>query len=188
DVDYTTKPEMFECEIGDPYSREKIDLLSGLAEVFSCRVIWMRVRGRSKGYKDVMVHGFQRDLDILWTLYVSISTQMMSEMRKQDISSVSFRKSFISFFSAEVIDRVETFYRKAVEEESGEQGAIVLRDRSSQVDRAVEEAYGEIKTDQRKAPDLDIDGALAGREAGERADVTLDDRKMREDEALSISH
>src|SRR5699024_12031605 len=89
-------------------------------------------------------------------------------------SSVSFRKSFISFFSAEVIDRVETFYRKAVEEESGEQGAIVLRDRSSQVDRAVEEAYGEIKTDQRKAPDLDIDGALAGREAGERADVTLD--------------
>src|SRR5699024_11959801 len=47
-------------------------------------------------------------------------------------SSVSFRKSFISFFSAEVIDRVETFYRKAVEEESGEQGAIVLRDRSEE--------------------------------------------------------
>src|SRR5699024_12865487 len=48
-------------------------------------------------------------------------------------SSVSFRKSFISFFSAEVIDRVETFYRKAVEEESGEQGAIVLRSEERRV-------------------------------------------------------
>lgn len=119
---YRDKPTSFQCNIWNPYALDKIQLLDAIAGIFSCRVVY--TPGSQRGSEGLLsrVFGFQRDLDIMWTLFQSLSTQLNTDMYAQEQSSSAFRRSFILSFAGQVETRMKEFYREAIQEEAAKSG------------------------------------------------------------------
>lgn len=78
---------------------------------------------------------------------------------------------------------MKEFYRKAIQEEAGSQGAIVLADRADQV----AESMPKTRSATNRKVSTDLHGLLRGADSGRNADVTLVDRKMEGSEPLALS-
>lgn len=164
-----TKPGSMEVEFTPPHINQMAYLMNGIANVFNCKLILM-------GKKDAIIYGFESDLDAVWTLWESLYSQLMNELVAQGPGSSSFKKSFMMSFSLRVHDRLEKFYKTAVEE--GEPGtALVLRDRKTEVEALFHEKHP-YTSSKRMSGGSDWAGHTAGTAAGARADIGMSGRTM----------
>lgn len=166
---YKTKPTSFKCEMFAPYGKEKGYLLFRISEVFSCTTIDIR-------NGDFHVFGFESDLDMVWTLWESLQTQMVLELAPHNYEDITFKRSFMRAFANRVHDRLEEFYRAAVSE-SGGGTDLVLRDRKKDVDSAVRDEYPSLTRSRSKSRRNNY-GAHHGHQAGGRADIGLAGNKV----------
>lgn len=148
------------------YVKDQVNLACRVARVFSCRCV-------IHGGRRVTAVGFASDLTMAAALIESLVPAMRIEM---DIfgGSVSRKKSFAMAFATTVQARLKDFYAGALREaeEEGTGSALVLADRSAQVERAYREMFPHLRS-VRARPITSHDGWIAGDRAGLRADISL---------------
>jgi len=177
-----------------PYTAQKALLVCQVAEAFQCSALRLGPTGAG-GHETVGVVGFESDLNLVETLVTSLLIQLNTAMlqtqplHRSGGESASWRRSFISGFVAEVVDRL-TVQRNSViaEGESrstaagGESVAVVLADRSDQVVDEFRRRYPRVRMS-RVSIGSSAAGLHSGRSAGARAD--LGGRRVGSQRALS---
>lgn len=152
------KPTMREYEPQAPYAKAKGTLLNAIALAHGCRVIR---RGSDGQY---LTLGFESDLALVDILYTSLLIQGLNGSARGD---KSYRTSFWYGFAARVGARLEAMRNRAANETGA---ALVLADRTSEVDAHLAEMFPRVRTTSR-ATIRNGAGWRAGQEAGERADL-----------------
>lgn len=179
-----TKPSHFKFDIFGSYMLDRGILINGIADVFNCKVIRHQNR---YGTDDYSLFGFEADLDMVWTLWESIDRQATDALFSMP-GSVSFKKSFMSGFTNEVVNRLRDFYAEAIKEAEAESGtpgtAIVLANRKDEVQAYMDQTIGKT-TKSKLRRSGDAGGYFAGAHAGSKADISLNDRKLANQGALS---
>ena len=169
-----------------PYVRARLALLTRVGNANGCAVV-TRVGWDGRV---AMLHGYESDLSRTELLYTSLLVQATSEASKiaarRGNSTVSVRRSFLFGFATKVGDRLDEAQAVAAEEAdaaapaaSGGQRsssvAMVLADRSAEVDDYVKQRYGRLGTlpNARVSPEGYGQGVAAGARAslGTRSDV-----------------
>lgn len=124
-----------------PYARPKVLLLTAVAHANGCRVV-------SRGSVDGDGHewrlfGFERDLHHVPTLFAALSMHATRSMLGTDAEGVSirrFRHSFLLSYALRIGERLREASARAQDAAgvaAGVSTAVVLRDRSRDVDEAV---------------------------------------------------
>ncbi|HEX6514379.1 MAG TPA: DUF2786 domain-containing protein [Nocardioidaceae bacterium] len=176
-----------------PYALDKATLLGTVAHELRCRAV-QRTRYVA-GAKQISLHlfGFDSDLQRAELLYTSLllqATTALARTRPRYGESVAaFRRSWLAGFTTAVGQRLheaETRAEHDAERRDGERAgqagtdraggdaahrsvALVLADRSEQVESAVEREYPRLRKAQRRT--LSGSGGLAGWQAGQTADL-----------------
>lgn len=167
-------------DFDDPYSREKVNLLSTVARHSRCRVVWS---GGSRTASHATVFGFPADLEQAEVLYTSLllqaTTGLLAAAVPRGHHVAAYRRSWLAGFTSGIAERLREVHRRAEEEaqrrhESTAAGsarsvALVLADRSTQVDAAMREAFPMLAEAQPRK--LSGFGGLDGYDAGRRADI-----------------
>ncbi|WP_165970106.1 DUF2786 domain-containing protein [Nonomuraea terrae] len=160
--------------IDKTHQAERIHLLASIVGPKTCRAVQWKVNGVTY----VMVSGYQSDLEVVKMLFASLSLQMAKEVAnvkpsgRKSLSTA--RKSFMAGFASSVFEKLRQANKAATAEadstNTGRSTELVLRDRQAAVDayyKSKVPATGAVKS----RPIGDPDAFLAGREAGERADL-----------------
>ncbi len=165
-------------EFPAPYAKPKGQLLAGIAGAYGCRVL-------SRAGEGYTVIGHRADIDAVEMLFTSLLVQGAHGCTRGDRS---YRSSFWYGFAARVTERVREQRERSVAEaaegdaEGGGPGAaVVLADRSGEVDRFTREQFPSARPG-RPGRVGSAAGLLAGDESGRRADVggaQLGDRSPR---------
>jgi hypothetical protein len=125
-----------------------------------------------------MVSGYQSDLEVVKMLYASLSLQMAKEVkavtRKGRMSLATVRKSFMLGFASRVGEKLREANTVATAEapttSTGRSTELVLRDRRAAVDAYFNRQTPNIRSS--SGPKIrDPHAFLAGRDAGDRADI-----------------
>lgn len=147
----------------NPYAKAKGTLLNAIALTNSCRVVRL-------GSEDVYaVYGYESDLAIVDMLYTSLLLQSQSSLLRQARSDRSFRTAYWYGFASRVHARLTEVKKVAVAD--AEVGtALVLRDRASEVDSHVADAFPRMRKG-RTTTVRDRSGYNSGSEAASRADL-----------------
>lgn len=171
-------------DVAPPYALDKAGLLGAVAAALRCRSVRRKEwRGSAYGYV-VHLFGFPADLDRTELLYTSLLVQASYGLAAAEVppweAPAAFRRSWLVGFTQAVGARLRAAERHAEEEAarrtgpggsggSGTSVALVLADRSAQVDRRVAEAYPRLGT----APPRRLlgSGRAGGYAAGQRADL-----------------
>lgn len=154
-----------------PYASAKVSLLNAVAVANDCRCI----RLTADTYQTVMVFGYERDLEHVEALFVSLSLQATRALVAQATSSKKFRRSFLIGFADQVGRRLAEARRVAQQEyeqahaEAGGSVGLVLANRRDAVDRAFQASFPRARAMRTTASSAS--GVLAGRQAGNRADL-----------------
>lgn len=169
------------------YALDRRVLFYRIGHVFRCKNL-LGKKQEGNRYR-LTLYGYRSDIERVEFLYSILQLQALTEMRKAEMpyylsNKVSFNKSWLSGFTAEVTSRLREAERRAVAEEtaSGTPGmAMVLVSRKDRV-----EAYMKSQLDFKprtiKAPTRGLDGYFEGRAAGERASLNetqLGERRVR---------
>lgn len=166
--------------IDGPYSSDKADLLTGIASPLRCTVIRHR-RSDRRGATTITMLGFASDLERVELLYTSLLLQTSSQMvcihpPDPSESVAAYRRSWLNAYSLAVERRLRTAEKNAEQQSTAAGGnsggactALVLRDRTAQVEQAVTEAFPRLKT--MRSRTLSGTGARTGYAAGQRADL-----------------
>lgn len=166
--------EQREFFLDNPYSLDRAYLLQCIAQPLRCKC----VRLRGAGY--AMVVGYRSDLDRIEMLYTNLLVQAFSQLLhqrsgqgvfKSGESTTSYRKSWLSGFSNAVYGRLTEAEKRAADG-PGDSGtprtALVLRNRTSQVDQFYRKAFPRTSKSTRR---LSGSGHQNGHDAGQRADL-----------------
>ncbi|MBC3192546.1 DUF2786 domain-containing protein [Pseudonocardia sp. C8] len=164
--------------VDDPYSGAKARLLGWIASALRCR--WVMHDNRGGKVSAVTVLGFASDRERTELLYTSLllqTTAQLAAVRPPDPreSVAAYRRSWLYGFAARVHQRLLAAEREAVSEVAAtrEPGAtsveLVLADRGSEVDRAYEEEFGELRRARR--PQVSGSGYRHGAAAADRVDL-----------------
>lgn len=168
------KPVVRTIHYVTPYAKAKGVLLGNIATALGAKA----VRFTGGANKSTLV-GFESDLDQVDMLFTSLLLQVFSEMAKADVpyyeDTRSFRTSYLSAFTVEVYIRLQAARQRAQsdhEESTGQSTALVLVDRSHDVDRAYTQEFAgrKIRTGGRTTVNSGA-GWKAGTAAGQRADI-----------------
>jgi hypothetical protein len=163
--------------VDNPYARDKAHLLTCVAEPLRCQTVHTSGIGRYV----VRAYGFGSDLERVELLYTSLLVQATRQLvavrpdnRYGEYESVAaYRRSWLSGFSSAVYSRLLRAEQHAITEQptasNATSTALVLRDRSAQVDTAVRAAHPRLRTMRRRA--LSGSGRSDGYGAGTRADL-----------------
>lgn len=163
-----------------PYALDKSGLLGKVAETLRCRAV-LRTRHPPPHYrKQYSVHlfGFASDLERAELLYTSLLVQAANALAKTPVpeweAPAAFRRSWLAGFTYAIVARLREAehraeQRAAPEDAGGRSVALVLADRSAEVDRRVGEAYPLLRTSSPRR--LSGSGFADGHEAGRRADL-----------------
>ena len=156
------------------YAKPKSILLGEIAAAFGARAFLLGGQSRN-----VVIHGWERDLDMIETLFESLERQAMSaasaaHQARPWVHGKTFTTSFLVGFARTVSMRLRA--RKTTVEREAEATTpgttLVLVDRKAAVERAVAEATKNAKV--RKATSSQVSSSAgwnAGQRAGERADL-----------------
>lgn len=142
------KPTSRRYNMPTPYPKPKTSLLTGIARAYGCQVIRTHRDGGG-----LVVFGYQSDLDVIDVLYTSLLLQALHGMQQQYLSDRSFRTSYWYGFAAKVSQRLKERQEALVAEVVRESDdpiaastALVLADRSKEVDSAVAEMFPRLRT------------------------------------------
>lgn len=164
-------PEIRKTTVSAPYAIPKIRLLSGIASVYGCQAI-------REGRSNVELVGFGPDLDTVELLYASLHIQGTYALLSERHTGKSFRNAFWSSFANRVYERLRDTRREVEDCATG--AALVLADRASAVQRAVEDAYPDLRSSTPSRASCPV-GWSAGTEAADGADVGVGALDGRED-------
>lgn len=165
--------------IEDPYSAGKARLLGWTASALRCR--WVMHDARGGRVPAVTVFGFDSDRGRAELLYTSLLLQAarpLAELRppRPGESVAAYRRSWLYGFAARIHERLREAESRAVRErdtaapaETGSSTALVLADRSDQVDRAYAEEFPALRRARR--PSVSGSGYRRGAHAADRADL-----------------
>lgn len=163
--------------VDNPYARDKAHLLTCVASPLRCQT----VHHYGAGTYRVRVYGFGSDVQRVELLYTSLlvqaTRQLVAVRPDRDgwygESTAAYRRSWLHGFAAAVHTRLARAECQAATERpvstAGTSTALVLRDRSDQVDAAVEAAHPRLRTMRRR--DLSGSGHGDGYGAGTRANL-----------------
>lgn len=163
-----------------PYAQEKAQLLSAVAIGLRCRAV-LRTRSPWEGPKEHSVHlfGHESDLERADLLFTSLLLQSTGQLSRTavppDEHVAAFRRSWLAGYRISIAARLrrseeEAEARATAQDVSrGRSTALVLADRSHQVQQAVAEQYPELRAARPRT--LSGSGMQAGYDAGARADL-----------------
>jgi hypothetical protein len=169
-----------------PYARDKAALLTQVAVPLRCRTV-LRERRDPSGAREFSVHlfGFASDLeraDLLFTSLLLQATTQLSRVSPPWRESVAaYRRSWLAGFGAAVAARLSAAEERAAEEAGrvrtadpdrtpgAASVALVLADRTDQVDAARDRTYPHLERGRRR--ELSGSGGRSGYAAGRRADL-----------------
>jgi hypothetical protein len=178
-----------------PYALDKAGLLSSVAFALRCRAV-RRVRHVGpRATKQVSIHlfGFDSDLLRVEILFTSLLMQAQSALVRVDAppweSLAAYRRSWLAGFTAAVTRRLQEAEERAAREAqaardgsrhdspggagadgSGQRSvALVLVDRGSRVEAAMDAEYPHLRT--ASSRQLSGSGGRSGWQAGQRADL-----------------
>ncbi|MBW0101499.1 DUF2786 domain-containing protein [Pseudonocardia sp. KRD291] len=167
-------------EIDDPYSAGKARLLGWTASALRCR--WVMHDARGGRVPAVTVFGFDSDRERAELLYTSLLLQAarpLAELRppRADESVSAYRRSWLYGFAARIHERLREAEGRAVRERddavagsrAGSSTALVLADRTDEVDRAYAEEFPSLRRARR--PAVSGSGYRHGADAADRADL-----------------
>lgn len=162
-----------EIKLDAPYAREKGILLNAVAMNTRCRMV-QHSYGRT--VDSATVFGFPTDLELLQVLYTSLLVQSARMLARAvvpwDENPKAYRRSWLQGFAGMINVRLAHLNRTAqgkVDEERGGGTALVLADRSAQVDLVVENRYPNLTAG--RARRLSGTGRRAGARAARDADI-----------------
>lgn len=158
----TGKPVLRTVVVDGAYAKPKHLLFQVIAKAYGCKAV------RSNSTTEQVV-GFEGDLDIVETLYASLVLQGANAMVSQPRSDRSFRAAFMYGFASQVGNRLSEMRARVTEEVAGTGTALVLADRSDEVDEAAAEHFGTVRTSRAQARDRG--GYGAGTSAANRANL-----------------
>ncbi|GAA1972844.1 DUF2786 domain-containing protein [Amycolatopsis minnesotensis] len=160
-------------DVENPYSRDKAQLVTCIAEPLRCRTVLARASQRVHW---VTVFGFRSDLLRIELLFTSLLLQAGTQLGRASgggtaQSVAAYRRSWLQGFALAVFHRLKGAEEKAVAEHDGGSGSaeLVLRDRKAVVEAAYQEEFGALRMARRRR--LTGSGFSDGRAAGERADL-----------------
>jgi len=165
-------------DIPAPYATEKCTLLSEVATELRCRAV-RRLRRGSAG-KEFSMHlfGHAADLERVEVLFTSLLVQASFALAGHRIPGhqhvAAYRRSWLIGFARAVGQRLRAAEQRAAQQADAAAGAtqsmaLVLADRSAEVDRKLAEAYPKLSF----APPRRLmgGGMHAGFTAGQQADL-----------------
>jgi hypothetical protein len=171
-----TVDEVTDRRVGmeQPYARDKAQLLTSVAHPLRCHTV--HHNGRD-GYS-VRVYGFGSDLERVELLYTSLLVQATRELvavRPEygwGESTAAYRRSWLAGYAAAVYTRLLRAEEQASTDTphaGGTSTALVLRDRTAQVDAVVKNDYPRLRT--ARSRQLSGSGRSDGVRSGNRADL-----------------
>ncbi len=163
-------------EIPAPYATEKCALLSEVAAELRCRAVRRLRRGYAGKEFSMHLFGHAADLERAEVLFTSLLVQASYALAAQVIPPyehvAAYRRSWLIGFARAIGQRLRTAEERAAQAATATTGrsvALVLADRTGEVDRRVAEAYPNLTF---AAPRrLGGGGMRAGFTAGQRADL-----------------
>lgn len=168
--------------IMNPYSEPKARMVGWIAMRMRCRsILHPDPTGRSTG--GVTVVGFESDVNRVKQLVESLLLQMTSLVGRQSdpwgcTPTRTWRKNWATGFAVSTSNRVEEFERRARQEaettSDGPSTALVLVDRTTQLDRWYEDNFSHLKP--AKPVSAGGDGYGTGVAAGRNADMDFGNR------------
>jgi hypothetical protein len=163
-------------DIPSPYATDKCALLSGVATELRCRAV--RRQQRVRGRNDFSMHlfGHTADLERVELLFTSLLVQSSLALAVAPTPAyehvAAYRRSFLAGYTRAVVIRLREAERRASESVGAPAGAsvaLVLADRSVEVEQRLAQAYPNLRfTAPRR---LGGGGMRAGYVAGQRADL-----------------
>lgn len=163
-----------------PYASEKIGLLNGIAQAMGVRCV--RTNERGNGFQTLHMFGFESDMQRAEILYTSLLLQQITAMRHEEQTGAgvpywdnikSWRRSFLAGFGQAVtirVDQAERAARRTYDAtHSGPSTALVVADKSKEVDAAVADVYPRLRTGRSRS--LQGSGGSRGRAAGNAANI-----------------
>lgn len=157
--------------VDPPYAGPKAALLSAVGNANGCRVI---IQGRGSGPKRCAVVGHRSDIAKVTTLFGALSLHAARTMLGAPVPPYDtprrFRHAFLLAFAARIGERLQEAARAAqveAEREAGRSVGLVLVDRSSAVDAAVDEQFPRLRAIRSQASSRA--GYLKGRSAADAA-------------------
>ncbi|MFF0770915.1 DUF2786 domain-containing protein [Nonomuraea wenchangensis] len=158
--------------VDGPHQAERIQLLAAITNAKTCRALTWKVNSTTY----IMVSGYQSDLDAVQMLYGSLALQMTKEVKAVTATKrvATARKSFLLGFASRVGEKLREANQAATAEiptsSTGSSTALVLRDRQAAVDAYFNKQAPNTRAN--RGPTIgDPHAYLAGREAGDRADI-----------------
>lgn len=157
----------------NPYSKDKAQLLSCVADPLRCRVVLLC---RGSAVQSVTVFGFRSDLDRVELLFTSLLLQATTQLAKvrpgwagQGQTVAAYRRTWLAGFASAVRLRLKAAESRAVAEHEGHSAELVVLDRKKLVNDAYDAQYGRL----RKAGPRHLSGTgyTDGHFAGRRANL-----------------
>jgi Protein of unknown function (DUF2786) len=159
-----------------PYALDKAALLGTVAMALRCRSVRAKKRVVDGWAYTMHLFGFAADLERTELLYTSLLVQASYGLAAAQVPrnepAAAFRRSWLAGFTQAVGNRLREAERRASDEAASGAGtsvALVLADRTGQVDRRMSEAYPRLGM----APPRRLagSGGHRGYAAGQRADL-----------------
>ncbi|PRX66173.1 uncharacterized protein DUF2786 [Nonomuraea fuscirosea] len=155
------------------YQLEHLYLIGSIVDAKTCRAVQWKVNGITY----VLVVGHTSDLDAVTMLYASLSLQMSNEVNTilpAGRGRAPARKAFMRGFASRVGEKLREANQQAAAEADASNGGpsteLVLRDRATAVEQYFKTKAPNTGTVKAR-PVKDYGAFLAGRDAGDRADV-----------------
>ncbi|WP_121256750.1 DUF2786 domain-containing protein [Nocardioides ferulae] len=162
-----------------PYAVDKAELLSTVAARLRCVAVQRTSRGA--GGKELSMHlfGHASDLERAELLFTSLLLQSAQGLARTPVPAwehkAAFRRSWLAGFRGAVGARLLAAEQRAADRadarfaEGGTTTAVVLADRTAQVEAAMHDTYPDLRTARPRV--LSGSGGAAGWAAGHRADL-----------------
>lgn len=162
-----------------PYAVDKAELLDTVAARLRCRAVHRREQTPDGKELSVHLFGHASDLERTDLLFTSLLLQATTELGRVAAPAwehkAAFRRSWLAGFRTAIGERLRRAEERAAQEAAprfragGREAALVLADRSLEVDSALTQEYPHLRTARPRA--LSGTGARAGWDAGQRADL-----------------
>lgn len=165
-----------------PYVNARVLLAVEISECHSVRTI---IGTEDRG-KVLFLVGYETDIELTEMLYTSLLVQATGALNSPEVKKskpgfvhgTAFGRSFLMSFAMTVGNRLRAATRVASDAtaDTGRSVALVLADRTKDVDDDVLRRYGKLRSAKQFTAGSSYDGSVAGIQAGNRADIGSDRR------------
>lgn len=175
-----------------PYVNARVRLATLIGEAHSVRTLMnTEYRGRV-----LYLIGYETDVELTEMLYTSLLVQATSALNSPDVKAskpgyvhgTAFGRSFLIAFADVIGNRLREATRTAAEAQAGtgRSVALVLADRTTDVDDDVLRRYGKLRVARPMTAGSSFEGTLAGVRAGNDADLGTNRRVNRQNQQQAL--